>query len=137
MLCVNDLFFYYNEEVLSKILGFFNARNFNVTIIDKSLENLCDLKWEVEPWYRSNYLVDNLPEEFLVSLEDMEPHAELRLPDTNTFIPSNFELRRRREQGESFEFPQLLVNSPFLRAWFKQDNKFNVPKRNIQIIMNG
>jgi insulysin len=134
---VNDLFFYYNEEVLCKILCFFNARNFNVTIIDKSLENRGDLKWELEPWYRSNYLVENLPEEFLVSLEDMEPHAELRLPDPNTFIPSNFGLRRQTGQGEPIEFPQFLMNSSFLRAWFKQDTKFNVPKRNIQIIMNG
>lgn len=133
VLCVHDLIFDYDEDLLCETLNYLNPRNFNITIIDKSFEKIKDTVWNMEPRYKSHYAVEKLSEKYLTSLENLELHSELHLPNPNSFIPSDFQLKEQRDVSEIQKFPQLLIDSPSIRAWFKQDDKFKVPKRNIHI----
>jgi secreted Zn-dependent insulinase-like peptidase len=133
VLCVNDLVFEYDEVLIRQTLNLLNPRNFNVTLINQHFENASDMEWRQEPWYGTTYAAEKLSESYLTALENLELHPELNLPEPNPFIASDFELRRQKQDQE---YPVLLVDLPYLRAWFKEDHKFNVPKRHIYIIMN-
>ena len=57
-------------------------------------------------------------------------NGKLHLPARNEFIPTNFDLVTREEELED---PQVLHCSDLTRLWYKQDNKFLLPKACIGI----
>ena len=54
-------------------------------------------------------------------------HANLKLPVKNEFIPTNFELFAQEEET-SVNVPQIIHNGDMSCLWFKQDDKFLMPK---------
>ncbi|KAK2572345.1 Insulin-degrading enzyme [Acropora cervicornis] len=53
-------------------------------------------------------------------------NPSLQLPVENEFIPTDFTIRGRPE--DSSPIPSLIKDGPLLKAWFKQDDTFNLPK---------
>lgn len=56
--------------------------------------------------------------------------TQIKLPAPNPFIPSRLQVREVADQGQ---FPELMINEPALRMWFKQDEIFRLPRSVIRV----
>ncbi|WFD42936.1 insulysin [Malassezia psittaci] len=87
-----------------------------------------------ETWYGTEYTVAPLPAEVLT-----KNHATLdglELPKQNEFIPSNLDVLSSKDTSRlPAERPQLIQNTPTLRAWHKQDDRFFLPKADVVLLL--
>src|SRR5690606_29350720 len=72
-----------------------------------------------------------------IKLADAAPKLlkQLKLPDPNPFIPDDFSLEREAmslADGEG-DGPVLLKDAARMRAWFKQDEVFEVPRASVYL----
>lgn len=80
---------------------------------------------KVEPWFNTQYSVSDIPQEWKLEWTDLKASPQLKFPEKNPFIPSDFELQKVEEPSE---FPIILQENQFGRMWYKKDTKFNTPK---------
>lgn len=60
-------------------------------------------------------------------------HPALRIPEKNDYIPSKFELKER--DALNGKHPRIIQDDSYTRAWFKQDDEFNMPKSQTKIAL--
>ena len=51
------------------------------------------------------------------------------MPDKNEFIPDSFDLYPLDK--DAAEYPTIIKDTAITRVWFKQDDKFLLPKANL------
>jgi insulysin len=97
----------------------------------------------VEKWYKTEYRVEKLPGIFIQNLQSTvgkgkgageELKGELHLPHKNEFIPTNFDVQKRKVEKPS-KAPVLIKNTDIARIWYKKDDTFWVPKANVFITL--
>jgi len=165
LLSANSLYFDYDPSLIVDFLGYLNPQNFRVFVISQTLAQQKEAELLKEPWYGTQYRSEDLPVDFLKSLEAPTHNPALFLHPLNEFVPENLDLLPTHPQDVTglpflfslplalffdFLFPFLLLSSPVLqkgefvvlirdtelsRVWFKKDSLFLVPKANIQIII--
>ena len=86
---------------------------------------------EKEKWYGAKYKSEKISEKMIVSLSICGFRENLRLPDNNCFIPSDFSQAPRDVYPG--DHPTILQEDSMGRLWFKQDNEFLLPKNYINI----
>ncbi|XP_030382565.1 insulin-degrading enzyme [Scaptodrosophila lebanonensis] len=94
-----------------------------ISIVSQRFEKLADL---VEPYYKTRYYLEGIPLEILHNWENCKTNANLDLPLPNNFIPTNFDIAD--VSAEAPKHPMIIVDTPILRVWHKQDNQFKKPK---------
>lgn len=92
-------------------------------MISKAFEGKTDLQ---EEWYGTEYSVSKISPKFIEEWNNVSLNPSLQLPVENEFIPTDFTIRGRPE--DSSPIPSLIKDGPLLKAWFKQDDTFNLPK---------
>jgi insulysin len=122
------LFDRYDPELISSVLDKLQPEFTRVTVIGMKFAGKTNLK---EPWYGTEYSVADLPEDLLQRWQDAGLHKNLRIPERNEFIPSNFDILPRDD--EPSPFPVVLRDSKMTRLWYRQDDKFLLPKACINI----
>lgn len=80
-----------------------------------------------------NLLTDH---ELIVQATSGAPIPELHLPGPNLFIPEKLDVVKRNVETPT-ERPVLLSDGPITRLWHKQDDRFWLPKTNVDIIMSS
>lgn len=87
-----------------------------------------------EPWFEVPYTVETVSAEVLASWADpVKVDEGLRMPVVNEFIPRDFSLRCEEKTSLSAdisEVPEILVDEPSLKVWFKMDTTFKTPRAN-------
>jgi len=126
VVCGSELLFDYEPETIQHFINFLTPQRMLLMALSKEYEGSTD---QIEKWYETKYSVTNLKEETLAMLTSNDLHPELRLPDKNDFIATDFELKPVPESPKLL--PYLLRNTPTCLLWFKQDNVFKKPKANI------
>lgn len=61
---------------------------------------------------------------------------EIFLPGPNMFIPEKLDVVKRDVANPALR-PVLLKDSPMSRLWHKQDDRFWLPKTNVDIMMHS
>ncbi|XP_070209984.1 insulin-degrading enzyme-like [Littorina saxatilis] len=117
------LFNEFRPDVINMILDLLTPENIRVQVVSKKFEGKTD---KTEEWYGTQYRVDDIPDEILEVWRSCGVHENLRLPDRNEFIPTNFDLVPR--EAENPPLPEIIRDTPLSRLWFKQDDKFLKPK---------
>lgn len=62
----------------------------------------------------------------LQSWESCDANENLKLSLPNSFIPNNFDIAE--VPSDAPKHPVIIMDTPILRVWHKQDNQFNKPK---------
>ena len=128
VLCAESLITEYHPELTDTILGNLTARQARIVIYGKKFDGETDHE---EKWYGVKYSVHKIPGQTLMKWENAGFHENFHLPDKNPFIPTDLNLLSREETpGAS---PVVVKDSLFSRVWFKQDDKFLIPKAYIDI----
>lgn len=109
--------------------------NFKMTIVSQKFPG----KWESkEKWYGTEYTYEKIPADLLAEIKRAgnstikDRLSELHLPHQNEFIPTRLEVERK-DVAEPAIAPKLIRNDELIRAWYKKDDTFWVPKANLYI----
>ncbi|XP_036067708.1 insulin-degrading enzyme isoform X2 [Oryzias melastigma] len=113
----------FRPDLIQMVLEKLAPENVRVTMVSKSFEGQTD---RTEEWYGTQYKQEAIPEETIKkwSIPDLNPNFSL--PKRNKFIPTNFQIYPVENNPPSV--PTLIKSTPLSRVWFKQDNKFCLPK---------
>ncbi|CCH46140.1 insulysin [Wickerhamomyces ciferrii] len=120
----------YNPDLISEYGNALNVDNVRVTLISQNVKTD-----KQEKWYGTEYSVEDLSEELISKLRKPALNGDLHLPNPNDFIPTNFEVEKL-EDVEPLKKPALLKSDDKIRAWYKKDDQFWVPKGYIQLLIN-
>ncbi|KAJ2388711.1 metalloprotease, partial [Coemansia sp. RSA 2603] len=120
----------FNEELLEWIQGFLNPQNFRILLAARDLDVEFD---QEEKYYGVKYRVDPIPAELMRELVGELECDELYLPEPNCFIPDNLKVKSKVAAAEPADAPVLLKLTSGLELWFKQDDRFLLPRGNIQV----
>lgn len=100
-----------------------------------SSDTLTDLPAR-EPVYGTEYSFDDLPKNLYIALSGSELNSEdsknLHLPPKNYFLPKEFSLKNKIETAT--KYPVKIQSSPEGDLFYKLDDKFNLPKINIEYL---
>ena len=123
VLCAESLITEYQPEVTDKILGNLTARQARIVIYGKKFDGETDHE---EKWYGVTYSVHKILGQTLMQWQNAGFHENFHLPQEKPFIPPDLDLLPREENPAAT--PVVIKDSPLSRVWFKQDNKFLIPK---------
>ncbi|CAH0553954.1 unnamed protein product [Brassicogethes aeneus] len=126
VLSAHYFFNQWNPDLIKKVWSEFSPEKVRLAVIAKKFEK--DLN-ETEPWYGTKYKKIDIPKETLQDWEKAGLCNELRIPDKNEFIPTDFDLYPLEKDVP--EHPLIIQDSALSRVWFKQDDKYLLPKANV------
>ncbi|XP_060526171.1 insulin-degrading enzyme [Cylas formicarius] len=126
VLCAQYMLNEWKPELIEKALKDFVPEKVRLAVVAKAFENICD---ETEPWYGTKFSKQNIPLETLKVWKEAGLCDELKLPEKNEFIPTDFSLFPL--DNSVTEYPVIIQDTALTRVWFKQDDKFLLPKANV------
>ncbi|XP_030604512.1 insulin-degrading enzyme [Archocentrus centrarchus] len=94
-----------------------------VIVVSKSFEGQTD---KTEEWYGTQYKQEAISEETIKKWANADLNGKFKLPMKNEFIPTNFEIYPLEKDSPSV--PTLIKDTAMSKVWFKQDDKFFLPK---------
>ena len=125
----------FDPEAIEAGLAYLRPDNFRMSIVSQTFPGDWDKK---EKWYGTEYKYEKIPKDFLSEIKKASSSTtadrlpQLHLPHKNQFIPTNLDVEKK-ELKEPTRAPTLIRNDDMVRAWFKKDDTFWVPKANLFI----
>ncbi|PVU89718.1 hypothetical protein BB560_006278, partial [Smittium megazygosporum] len=115
-------------EDLTELLHYKNYRAFICTQNPNLKNPLTEKYYGME--YEISDLDNDLWEEMETTVKTLPDDITkmLHLPSPNMFIPENLELQNKKRHPDPALKPTLLLKSPKLELWFKQDDRFELPR---------
>ncbi|KAF1937421.1 putative metalloprotease [Clathrospora elynae] len=129
----------FDPENIERGLSYLRPDNFRFFVVDQQFPGDWDAK---EKWYETEYKLEKIPEDFMQHLwaaaqaPVTERPSKLHLPAVNEFVPQRFEVERK-DVTEPARHPTLILHDENVRAWFKKDDQFWVPKANIKLYLRS
>jgi insulysin len=129
----------FDPAVITKALSYLRPDNFRIQVVSQEFPGDWNQK---EKWYGTEYKYEKIPQELLERVRQAaqappsERIPELHLPHKNQFIPTKLEVEKK-EVGEPAIAPKLIRHDELVRAWFKKDDTFWVPKANVFITLKN
>eukprot|EP00903_Cladosiphon_okamuranus_P017869 g16444.t1 len=120
----------YNPELVRELLGHLVPGNMLLMVTTKDFTGQTD---KVEPFYGTEYSWEPLPDNLIQSWEGCGRREELRLPEPNPVIATDFTLRPAPAQEGPVAPPSLIRDDEFCRLWHKTDGQFRKPKLVVEI----
>ncbi|EGC46859.1 a-pheromone processing metallopeptidase Ste23 [Histoplasma capsulatum var. duboisii H88] len=129
----------FDGQAIQRALDCFRIDSFNIELVSQTYPGNWDSK---EKWYGTEYRVEKLPTDLLSEIgrileaPSYNPMPELHLPHKNEFLPTRFDVEKK-EVAQPAKRPTLIRNDDRVRAWFKKDDTFYVPKASVEIILRN
>ncbi|KFY13297.1 hypothetical protein V491_06446 [Pseudogymnoascus sp. VKM F-3775] len=125
----------FDPKAIKAGLAYLRPDNFRMSVVSQTFPGGWDKK---EKWYETEYKYEKIPQDFIAEIKNAASStkanrlSELHLPHKNQFIPTNLDVEKK-EVKEPSRAPTLIRNDDMVRAWFKKDDTFWVPKANLFI----
>ncbi|XP_075072253.1 insulin-degrading enzyme isoform X1 [Mixophyes fleayi] len=113
----------FRPDLIEMVLDKLRPENVRVAIVSKSFEGKTDQK---EEWYGTQYKEEAIPADIIMKWQNADLNGKFRLPMKNEFIPTNFEIVPLEK--DATPYPALIKDTAMSKLWFKQDDKFFLPK---------
>ncbi|KAL3863624.1 hypothetical protein ACJMK2_005374 [Sinanodonta woodiana] len=123
VLCASYLMTEYKPELINMVVDKLIPESMRISVVAKKYEGQTNNK---EKWYGTSYKLENIPDEKLKKWKNCGLNEKLRFPDKNEFIPTNFDLSIRDQEIPLV--PEVIKDTSMTRLWFRQDDKFLMPK---------
>lgn len=125
----------FDAEAISQAMTFLRPDNFRLNIVSQDFPGDWNQK---EKWYGTEYKTGKMSEDFLAEIQktfdNPKRPEEIHFPHKNEFIPNRLDVEKK-EVAEPAKTPKLIRNDEGVRAWFKKDDQFWVPKANVYIYL--
>lgn len=112
----------FDEELIASYLGRMRPDNALVTVTARGVE--ADQR---TPWFGTAYALAPLGATTVDGWRDLQPDADLRIPEPNPFVPDR--LAVKTDDGAT-EKPVRIRQMPGLELWHQQDASFGLPQAN-------
>ncbi|BFF98691.1 insulin-degrading enzyme [Drosophila madeirensis] len=122
----------WRPDLISGLLDELIPSKSRIVIVSQSFEPSCD---QAEPYYKTKYGLERIPTDIVQSWEKCDLNENLKLSLPNSFIPTNFDIADVPSDGP--KHPTIILDTPILRVWHKQDNQFNKPKACMRFDMSN
>ncbi|XP_058980135.1 insulin-degrading enzyme-like isoform X1 [Musca domestica] len=113
----------WKPDLITKLLDELVPSKCRVIVIGQSYEDQAVL---AEPYYQTKYATLKIESETIKKWETCELNPHLALPQPNAFIPEDYELEPFDK--DLSKHPIIIMDTPILRVWHKQDNVYLKPK---------
>ncbi|XP_054168721.1 insulin-degrading enzyme-like [Oppia nitens] len=113
----------FRPDLIIDVLNHLSVDNIRMAVVGKKFSSIAD---KTEKWYETKYLLSDIPEDKLQKWRNCGFNANLALPPTNEFIPSDLNIKSNETSSETK--PEIIRNTDFSRIWFLKDNKYLKPK---------
>ncbi|XP_017844031.1 insulin-degrading enzyme isoform X2 [Drosophila busckii] len=113
----------WRPDLIKKLLDELLPAKCRISLVSQSYEQSTDRE---EPYYRTKYGLERIPAKTLKVWESCCVNENLKMPVANSFIPTNFDIAD--VPSDAPKHPTIIMDTPILRVWHKQDNQFNKPK---------
>ncbi|KAF4791367.1 Insulin-degrading enzyme [Turdus rufiventris] len=110
----------FRPDLIEMVLDKLRPENVRVAIVSKSFEGKTD---RTEEWYGTQYKQEAISDE---KWQNADLNGKFKLPMKNEFIPTNFEILPLEK--DATQYPALVKDTAMSKLWFKQDDKFFLPK---------
>lgn len=141
----------YRPDIIADRLARMRPDNVLITLLAPQLPEVYQPQ-QLSPWFAAPYSVNAVPKNWLDNWQQNSNEnaantlaaQRFTLPAANNFIPTSFDLYSAAESSKPVvkgsakdnnenivnpaDVPQLIVDEPGMRAWFKTDDDFEVPK---------
>ncbi|KAH6579183.1 hypothetical protein BASA60_003367 [Batrachochytrium salamandrivorans] len=109
----------------------YSPESFRTMLLSSSFDTT---GWSEARHYGTKYIVKDFSASLVQRLSQIKLNPELHLPKPNSFIPEDFSVQKVAVEKPSTH-PMIILESPVLRLWHKQDDTFFVPRVNIYFDM--
>ncbi|XP_054654801.1 insulin-degrading enzyme isoform X2 [Dunckerocampus dactyliophorus] len=113
----------FRPDLIEMVLNKLRPEHVRVVLVSKSFEGQTD---KTEEWYGTQYKQEVISEETIKKWAGADLNGKFKLPMKNEFIPTNFEIYPLEKDSPSV--PVLIKDTAMSKVWFKQDDKFFLPK---------
>ncbi|XP_006630449.2 insulin-degrading enzyme isoform X1 [Lepisosteus oculatus] len=113
----------FRPDLIDMVLDKLRPENVRVAVVSKSFEGQTD---KTEEWYGTQYKQEAISDEVIKKWQNADLNGKFKLPMKNEFIPTNFEIYPLEKDAPSY--PTLIKDTAMSKVWFKQDDKFFLPK---------
>ncbi|XP_036670582.3 insulin-degrading enzyme isoform X1 [Drosophila suzukii] len=113
----------WRPDLIKSLLNELVPSKSRIVMVSQSFEQDCDL---AEPYYKTKYGVERVTKDTVQCWENCDLNENLKLALPNSFIPTNFDISE--VPADAPKHPTIIMDTPILRVWHKQDNQFNKPK---------
>ncbi|XP_071071874.1 insulin-degrading enzyme isoform X6 [Dasypus novemcinctus] len=113
----------FRPDLIEMVLDKLRPENVRVAVVSKSFEGKTDC---TEEWYGTQYKQEAISDEVIKKWQNADLNGKFKLPTKNEFIPTNFEILSLEK--EATPYPALIKDTAMSKLWFKQDDKFFLPK---------
>ena len=103
----------FKPDLITEMLGYLKPENCSIAISSKSFEGKTDSK---EKYYGTNYKIENFSSEFLESIKNPGINPNLKFPEPNEFIPTNFDIVK--SDSDLSQTPTVIRDTGILKAWY-------------------
>lgn len=110
-------------DIIKLILDKLTPGNMKVEVLAQAFKGKTD---QVEKWYGTEYSLVPIEESLMERWKNIGLNEKLHLPNPNEFIPTRLDIKDREDKNPVT--PSLIKNDEFSMIWFKQDDKFKLPK---------
>ncbi|NRA44383.1 MAG: insulinase family protein [Oligoflexales bacterium] len=86
---------------------------------------------QVEKFYRTQYKVEKISQDHINKWQNVIEDPYFKLPEENDFIPKKLEILSSKEKTN----PYKLIDNEWGVFWFQQDDYFQLPKANVQLLL--
>uniref|UniRef100_A0A8C1YR85 Insulin-degrading enzyme n=1 Tax=Cyprinus carpio TaxID=7962 RepID=A0A8C1YR85_CYPCA len=113
----------FRPDLIEMVLDKLRPENVRVAVVSKSFEGQTD---RTEEWYGTQYKQEAITDDAIKKWQNADLNGKFKLPMKNEFIPTNFEIYPLEKDSPSV--PTLIKDTAMSKVWFKQDDKFFLPK---------
>nr|XP_043901577.1 insulin-degrading enzyme isoform X4 [Solea senegalensis] len=113
----------FRPDLIEMVLDKLRPEFVRVAVVSKSFEGKTD---KAEEWYGTQYKQEGISEETIKKWQNADLNGKFKLPMKNEFIPTKFEIYPLEKDSPSV--PTLIKDTAMSKVWFKQDDKFFLPK---------
>ncbi|CAL8256778.1 unnamed protein product [Lota lota] len=113
----------FRPDLIEMVLDKLRPEHVRVAVVSKSFEGQTDKK---EEWYGTQYKQEAIADEVLQKWASADVNGKFKLPMKNEFIPTSFEIYPLEKDPPPV--PSLIKDTAMSKVWFKQDDKFFLPK---------
>lgn len=122
----------FDPAAIRRFGSFLVPENLRISVTSQRLQDLPDK----EHWYGTEYLFGDIPASLAERIRSPARNKAFHLPEPNTFIPSDFTVHGQKAAAP-LAHPYLLTDSAKHQTWFKQDDRFTVPKGHINLTIHA
>ncbi|XP_016970028.1 insulin-degrading enzyme isoform X1 [Drosophila rhopaloa] len=113
----------WRPDLIKSLLDELVPAKSRIVMVSQSFEQDCN---QAEPYYKTKYGVERVAKDTVHCWENCNLNENLKLALPNSFIPTNFDISD--VPADAPKHPTIIMDTPILRVWHKQDNQFNKPK---------